>query len=111
MNNFKVNLMDPYGPFKILTSFPLKHYLFVHPQNKITHLPLLQVDDLLGLKCISRVTRCLYILALIASKDFAYHGPRLTSLTTVKEKKLSVPGVMTKSNYPLESTHLKVLRV
>merc|ERR1712130_26711 len=52
---------------------------------------LFEVDDLLSLKCISRVTRCLYILAFLTSKDFAYHGPRMAKTTVVKEKKLSVP--------------------
>jgi len=46
---------------------------------------------LLSLKCISRVTRCLYILALLAAKDFAYYGPKLVCKTNVKEKKTSVP--------------------
>ena len=47
---------------------------------------------MLSLKCISRVTRCLYILALLAAKDFAYYGPKLVCKTNVKEKKTSVPG-------------------
>ena len=49
---------------------------------------------MLSLKCISRVTRCLYILALLAAKDFAYYGPKLVCKTNVKEKKTSVPGKM-----------------
>ena len=60
----------------------------------VTAFTYFQVDDLLSLKCISRVTRCLYILALLAAKDFAYYGPKLVCKTNVKEKKTSVPGKM-----------------
>ena len=51
-----------------------------------------QVDDLLCLKRISRVTRCLYVLAVLASKDFAYHGPKLATVDQAKERKISMPG-------------------
>ena len=50
-----------------------------------------QVEDLLSLSRISRVTRCLYVLAVLASKDFAYHGPKMSSLKP-RERKPSVPG-------------------
>ena len=39
------------------------------------------------------MTRCLYILAILASKDYAYYGPKLSSSIAVKEKKTSVPGI------------------
>ena len=63
------------------------------------------MDDLLSLKCISRVTRCLYILALLAAKDFAYYGPKLVCKTNVKEKKTSVPGKMRSSISVLFKNH------
>merc|ERR1712106_801707 len=50
-----------------------------------------EVDDLLCLKRISRVTRCLYVLAVLASKDFAYHGPKLATVGQHKERKISMP--------------------
>ena len=51
-----------------------------------------KVEDLLSLRCISKVTRCLYILAMLVSKDYAYYGPKLSTAASVKEKKNSVPG-------------------
>merc|ERR1719300_1565828 len=51
---------------------------------------LFEVEDLLSLSRISRVTRCLYVLAVLASKDFAYHGPKMSSLKP-RERKPSVP--------------------
>jgi len=52
---------------------------------------LFEVDDLLCLKRISRVTRCLYVLAVLASKDFAYHGAKLATVDTPRERKISMP--------------------
>ena len=50
-----------------------------------------KVEDLLSLKCISKVTRCLYVLAMLVSKDYAFYGPKLSNTLAVREKKTSVP--------------------